>query len=52
LTVSNTPPRFIATLPNKILSVNSKGSYDLSSFFVDDDGNSLTMTASSSYAGE
>jgi hypothetical protein len=51
LTVSNTPPRFIATLPNKILSVNSKGSYDLSSFFVDDDGNPLTMTATSSYVG-
>jgi hypothetical protein len=51
VTVSNTPPRFTATLPNKILSVNSKGSYDLSSFFVDDDGNPLTMTAQSSYAG-
>ena len=51
MTVTNTPPRFTATLPDKMLSVNSLGSYDLSSFFVDDDGNSLTMTATSSYAG-
>jgi hypothetical protein len=51
LTVSNTPPRLIATLPNKILQVNSLGSYDLSSFFVDDEGNPLTMTATSSFEG-
>ena len=51
MTVSNSPPRFTATLPNQILSVNSKESYDLSSFFVDDDGNPLTMIAQSSYAG-
>ena len=31
--------------------MNSKGSYDLSEFFIDDDGNSLTMTATSSFAG-
>jgi hypothetical protein len=31
--------------------VNSKGSYDLLRFFVDDDGNPLTMTATSSFAG-
>jgi len=51
VTVTNTPPRLTATLPDKILSVNSLGSYDLSSFFLDDDGNSLTMTATSSYEG-
>jgi hypothetical protein len=34
------------------VSVNSLGSYDLSSFFLDDDGNLLTMTATSSFAGE
>jgi len=50
--VKNTPPRFTAaTLPSYQLSLNSIGSYDLSSFFVDDDGNALTMTATSSFAG-
>ena len=38
-------------LGSHILSVNSIGSYDLSVFFVDDDGNPLTMTATSSFAG-
>jgi hypothetical protein len=51
VTVSNTPPRFKGTLPSHILSVNSIGSYDLSAFFIDDDGNPLTMTATSSFAG-
>jgi hypothetical protein len=31
--------------------VNSKGIYDLSEFFVDDDGNNKTMTANSSFSG-
>jgi hypothetical protein len=51
VTVTNIPPRFIGTLPNQTLPVNSIGSYDLSAFFVDDDGNPLTMTATSSFAG-
>jgi hypothetical protein len=34
-----------------MVPVNSLGSYDLSSFFVDDDGNPLTMTATSSFEG-
>ena len=51
VTVANTPPRFTGTLPSDILSVNSIGSYDLSALFVDDDGNPLTMTATSSFAG-
>ena len=49
--MKNTPPRFTATLPDYQLSLNSVGSYDLSAFFVDDDGNALTMTAKSSFAG-
>jgi hypothetical protein len=55
VTVSNNPPRFTvapASLPNKIVSVNSLGSYNLLPFFVDDDGNPLTMTATSSFAGD
>ena len=51
VTVANTPPRFTGTLPSHTLSVNSLGSYDLSALFVDDDGNPLTMTATSSFAG-
>ena len=31
--------------------MNSLASWDLSSFFLDDDGNPLTMTATSSFAG-
>ena len=34
------------------MSVNSLGSFNLLTFFVDDDGNPLTMTATSSFAGE
>jgi hypothetical protein len=51
VTVANTPPRFTGTLPSHTLSVNSLGSYDISALFVDDDGNPLTMTATSSFAG-
>ena len=51
VTVANTPPRITGTLPSHSLSVNSIGSYDLSALFVDDDGNPLTMTATSSFAG-
>jgi hypothetical protein len=51
VTVKNTPPRFTATLPDYQLSVNSLGSYDLSSIFVDDDGNALSMKAKCSFAG-
>jgi hypothetical protein len=49
--VKNTPPRLTAKLPECQLSLNSLGIYDLSAFFVDDDGNALTMTAASSFAG-
>jgi hypothetical protein len=52
VTVPNTPPRFTKTLPDKLLRVNSLGNYDLSDSFVDDDGNPLTMTARSSFAGK
>jgi hypothetical protein len=52
MTVSNNPPRFTATLPDKIVSVNSLGSFDLSAFFVDDDGNPLTMSATSLFTGQ
>jgi hypothetical protein len=51
VSVKNTPPRLTTTIPNYQLSVNSIGSYDLSAFFVDDDGNALTMTAKCSFAG-
>jgi hypothetical protein len=51
VTASNTPPRSKAAVPNKVMALNSLGSYDLSAFFVDDDGNPLTMTATSSFAG-
>jgi hypothetical protein len=51
VSVKNTPPRLTATIPDYKLSVNSLGSYDLSAFFKDDDGNALTMTAKSSFAG-
>ena len=34
-----------------MLPVKSLGSYDLSSFFKDDDGNPLTMSATSSFEG-
>jgi hypothetical protein len=52
LTVPNNPPRFNNTLSDQKLPVNSLGSYDLSGSFVDDDGNPLTMTATSSFAGK
>ena len=51
MNVKNTPPRLTAKLPDSQLSLNSIGSYDLSAFFEDDDGNALTMTATSSFAG-
>jgi hypothetical protein len=34
------------------VSVNSFGSYNLLAFFVDDDGNPLTMTATSLFTGQ
>jgi hypothetical protein len=49
VTVPNSPPRFNKTLSDKTLPINSLGSYDLSDSFLDDDGNPLTMIATSSF---
>ena len=51
VTVANTPPRFTSSIPDQVVNLNGVGTYDLSTFFVDDDGNPLTMTATSSFAG-
>jgi hypothetical protein len=51
VTVANTPPRFTSTMPDRVVNLNGVGTYDLSTFFVDDDGNALTMSATSSFAG-
>jgi hypothetical protein len=51
ITVVNLPPRFTSTMPDRLIPLNSIGTYDLTTYFVDDDGNPLFVTATSSFAG-
>ena len=49
---ANTTPITVGTIPNKTLKVNETYSVDLSSYFDDADGDTLTYTASSGDTGK
>jgi len=52
ITITNTAPRLVsAAPPNLAYGHHSSASIDLSSYFVDDDGDPMTMTATFSFNG-